>query len=758
MAITKIQDTDWNNGAAVGSVTSASCTTHFSTATTAGSLLIAFCIVHIDNLSAPTPIPTINTPTASGFTWTLARDSGASAEESASGTTNRSRVAMFYIANAASMGTGVLTTCSVSTAGATHRIDCSIDLFEFGGLSASSVLDSTAGAVGISKTPSAGNITTSDVDLVFVGGYYNQFDGGAGAGFTLTQNSFPSGTQDIRTCTEYILNSSITTYTATFGTDPSGPFDAPWGCVAAAFFNSSHVSGSNGTSTPAGVTAASAENNPSAIGTSGDGGGGGSSDGGVTGCGDCQGPHLLQLIPGFSDLPNSVLSADDPAFALHLGEIAMNATFGMVRMEVFPCLQKHGDTVPLPRSCWDGYKYSREELNYFWTVQNSTDPSTRWISGPDSLWFSNWNVNQSTGEVFSEEWYERSSTADTRLAAKSNDGSLMIFCVGQRQKTNMIIVSPPSYTSISESTIATDKPYTQDLVKHLNDNAKFSCINTEFFYLGEYVDGNTVQLAASAVDGYEYSAAECQFLHAWRWTADGTDYVQPPGQYEQAAPFQASIDPSGLVSITVTFSTSGGEGVLTAPAYGRIAAFAFCRRSATPASSPLADDFTELDLGFFFPGRTVRASELLTIKHNIDEAILSPEFFGPTEYRDEDVVPLPVSTVDGYAYSREEVQYIWSWSDTTNNAGGSHVRLPLFFGSVDPESGTVKLRTWRLPPGGPLVDDENGNAIIRVIVMATRQALHPLLTLGVINDDLLVTPADSGTLITDDSGDLINGT
>jgi hypothetical protein len=473
------------------------------------------------------------------------------------------------------------------------------------------------------------------------------------------------------------------------------------------------------------------------------------------GCGDCPGPHLLELIPGFSDLPDSVLVADDPAFALHVGEIAFNATFGMVRCEVFPCVLKHGDTVPLPSSCWDGYKYSREELTYLWAVQSSLDPSTNWISGPDSLWFMNWNVNQTTGEVFSEEWYERSSTADSRLAAKSNDGSLIIFTIAQRQKTSMIMSAPASYTAINESIIATDRPYTQDLAQHLNQNAKFSCINSEVFYLGEYTNGQTVTLPISPVDGYVYSMAECKFQHAWRWTASGTTYIQPQGSDEQAAPFQASISVSGVVSITVKFSTNGGENVITENNFGRIAAFAFCTRSATPSSGTLANNFTELDLGFFFPGATVRASEVLTIKRNIDEAILSPEFFGPTDYADAATIPLPVSPVDGYSYTRDEVQYLWSWSDTNNSApGNSHIRLPLFLGSIDPATGIVKLRTWRLPPGGPFLDDNNTFARIRVLTLATRQAIHPVVTPGNAEAN---TPADVGVANPDNSGFTVNG-
>lgn len=635
-----------------------------------------------------------------------------------------------FISNAPSMSPSQTITYSVSNPGAgSGAFTVAFDLYEFSGVINPQVVEINAGpgVTGRQFFGSAGAVSsavtaTANMDLILV--TLIAPTGGAltpGTGYTLGFNGSLVNGQFQYQCGTAIGQTSV---------GFTGSASVNWSMSAIAFKSDAADSGGGG-----------------------DGGSGGS--GGDTGCGACSGPHLLQLIPGFSDLPDNVLQAEDPAFALHVGEIATNATFGMVRMEVFPCMQIHGDTVALPTSCLDGYKYSRAELNYIWTVQNSTDHSTNWISGPDSLWFANWNVNQVTGEVFSEEWYERSSTADTRLAAKSNDGLLMVFTIAQRQKTNMIMSAPAAYNSISESTIAIDKPYTQDVAQHLNQNAKFGCVNKEFFYLGEYVTGNTVVLPVSEVDGYAYTAAECKFIHTWRWTSLGTNYLQPPGNYEQAAPFQASISAAGVVSIIVTFSTSGGENVVTATNYGRIAAFAFCTRTATPSSGTLAGDFTELSLDYFAPGRTVRASELLTIKRNIDEAILSPEFFGPTDYADAATVPTPVSTVDGYAYARDEVQYIWSWSNVKNNSGGTHVRLPLFLGSVDPDTGKVTLRCWRLPPGGPNVDDSNVNARVSVIVMAIRKSTHPL---QAITQKLNAnTPSDFSTAPIDTSIIQING-
>src|SRR2546430_6732076 len=118
----------------------------------------------------------------------------------------------------------------------------------------------------------------------------------------------------------------------------------------------------------------------------------------------------LQTPPGFSDLADSVLAANQPAFAIDLAKIYSNGAFGMVRPEIFQGIYKPGDTVALPVSDRDGYAYSRDELLYFWTVSNSANFGTGWLSALDSLFFCEWLVDQSTGVVSSDEWYRRSGS------------------------------------------------------------------------------------------------------------------------------------------------------------------------------------------------------------------------------------------------------------------------------------------------------------------------------------------------------------
>ena len=130
----------------------------------------------------------------------------------------------------------------------------------------------------------------------------------------------------------------------------------------------------------------------------------------------------LQNSPGFADLDSAVLEQDEPAFGLHMQQISDNAAFGMVELEVFQGFYHHGENVPLPVSGVDGYIYTRAECLYLWHVAYSTNPQSNWITGPDSLWFTNWNVDQATGDVFSK---SGTAAAETTCSSRSRT---MAFC------------------------------------------------------------------------------------------------------------------------------------------------------------------------------------------------------------------------------------------------------------------------------------------------------------------------------------------
>jgi hypothetical protein len=451
---------------------------------------------------------------------------------------------------------------------------------------------------------------------------------------------------------------------------------------------------------------------------------------------------ILQIPPGYSDLPDTVLATGSPTFGLDLLKIYDNAVFGLVRPEIFITQQINGDTVPLPVSPIDGYTYQQSELTYMWGIRATYDQASGWITGKDSLWYFACYVDQATGKVYMDTWYRRSGAHYEGV--HTNDGQLIVYTIAQRQKTTLVMASAPSYSTITGSTVAQDKPFTQLLAQALNDDAKFTVVDHEVFYLGEYTNGESVTLPVSPADGYHYSAAECKFQFSWRWTAPGASPMAAPALADgQLAPIKASVNSSGVVSTTIYYVDDNGS--LISFNDGRVAVFAFCQRSGTPGTiTPTADNFAEISFDDFMPGSPLPYTLIQQMIANTQQAMLAVEFFGPAAYGDGALIPLPTSPIDGYAYARSELYYLYEWSDTTNQTG-SHLRVPLFYASVDQVVGTVQLNVWRLPPGGPYIDDNNSLCRINVLTVARRKAqpAPPMITNG------LSPQSDYSTVATD---------
>jgi hypothetical protein len=285
---------------------------------------------------------------------------------------------------------------------------------------------------------------------------------------------------------------------------------------------------------------------------------------------------LLNSQPGYSDQPDSALAEQKFSLGLALAKIASNAAFGMVRMEFFKGIYVAGDTVPLPISEVDGYVYEQDEVNYTWGIYSSANSQTGWITGPDSLWYAAWNVDQNTGVVSSEEWYRKSGGLGHGV---SNDGFLYVVTVAVRQRSTLNAASSPSWGFLDPSLIKTDTPQSTSLMRILNGNAKWSSLAQESIYMGEFYGGQTVPLPVSAVDGYVYTKEEVTWAKSWRWTTVGTSYTQPAGEpYEQLASLKASITSAGVVTCKVGYSESGGQNYHEDATYGRLSVLALCSR------------------------------------------------------------------------------------------------------------------------------------------------------------------------------------
>lgn len=454
-------------------------------------------------------------------------------------------------------------------------------------------------------------------------------------------------------------------------------------------------------------------------------------------------PLTLTEPPGFADLQNSSLLHDTPALGIYLAKISQNAAFGMVRPEVFAGLYKHGETVIIPTSAVDGYQYSLSECTFVWGIQSTLNQTSGWITGPDSLWYAAWDVDQATGNVECIEYYRRSG--DNDQAAQSNDGLLQVWTICQRLKTSLTVTDPiTAYTDVADAGLVTDGPLTQAIIQGLNTNSKFSAINSEVIYMGEFVNGNTVPVAVSPADGYAYTRSQMKLQHSWRWTTLNSTFTQPDRNLGQLGPIRASIDQStGVVSVSVDYVV---DEISTQNTHGRIAVFAFCSRNDLIDTIPsTANAFAEIPDATFFPGETLRATTTLQLNKNIREAAVSSEFFGPTDYVNGNTIAAPTSPVDGYVYNlATECQIIWNWKDTSPETG-TNLRTPGFYAYVA-VTGSVGLTTWRLPPGGPY-ETTHTFCTITAVIVATRGATHAAVTVPSANPagDITSTTTDTGS-------------
>ncbi|MHB8653276.1 MAG: hypothetical protein ACYDA9_05285 [Terriglobia bacterium] len=125
---------------------------------------------------------------------------------------------------------------------------------------------------------------------------------------------------------------------------------------------------------------------------------------------------LLSTIPGFVDLPDATIAADQPLTDYSITKISNNAKFATVRPETFYGWYKNGEVVQLPASKVDGYVYARTELEYevaAW-CSRSPDPAAQTagaITKPARA-----SVNDASGTLFLMDfWAEEKNEANPGL-------------------------------------------------------------------------------------------------------------------------------------------------------------------------------------------------------------------------------------------------------------------------------------------------------------------------------------------------------
>jgi len=121
----------------------------------------------------------------------------------------------------------------------------------------------------------------------------------------------------------------------------------------------------------------------------------------------------FSVIPGFVDLADTALAADQPLTDYSLVKISNNAKFAAVRPETFYGWYRDGETVQIPVSPVDGYAYARSELEYEIAAQCSRSPAGDAATNGAAAKPARANVNDGSGTLYLMDfWVEEKNEAN----------------------------------------------------------------------------------------------------------------------------------------------------------------------------------------------------------------------------------------------------------------------------------------------------------------------------------------------------------
>lgn len=142
--------------------------------------------------------------------------------------------------------------------------------------------------------------------------------------------------------------------------------------------------------------------------------------------------------------------------------------------------------------------------------------------------------------------------------------------------------------------------------------------------------------------------------------------------------------------------------------------------------------FVDIAPQTFSPTQPVTDVAMKQLNENAKGGCVRPELIYAGWFRNGDVVPLPVSPVDGYIYSRAEVRYVVEGFSSQPAGSGfvpgqktrpalgssSGTAVNAYTADVDDETGTVAINTF-YNTGGSTAD-----GVVKVMCVCTRLSVN----------------------------------
>jgi hypothetical protein len=390
----------------------------------------------------------------------------------------------------------------------------------------------------------------------------------------------------------------------------------------------------------------------------------------------------MSAAPAFADIADSVFVQDAPLTTGMMTTMNGAAKLGVAKSEVFYMGEFYqGQLVPQPVSPIDGYTYQYYECAF--------QHSWRFTAGLGGILTVPANSNRQLDDI---------------MASVDGIGNVSVT-VDYKDDTNTGVVST------QEGLIAVFAFCRRKLLSFTTVNTT----DTETAVSESPVTAFTGKFTNATQAGQPQLFKVVNNLPASQPTIifkDGSGNVLASHFVNSGTTVSWAVPP-GTASVSYTGNSSSHSLVFT------------LYDGTTPIKfAATANDFSELDLPTFFPGVTLRASNTKQVFHNAKEAIGTAEFFGPTQYSNGQTIPLPTSLIDGYAYARTELFYVFEWALTgTGLQGATDIRIVVAQASISQATGLVSCIIYRLPGGGTFSLTNDG--ALRVLVCALRARVSP---------------------------------
>ena len=237
-----------------------------------------------------------------------------------------------------------------------------------------------------------------------------------------------------------------------------------------------------------------------------------------------------------------------------------------------------------------------------------------------------------------------------------------ISAVGVVLTGGITLATPPGFSPVDETKLIAGDILHAITVDQISQNGEFGMVRPEFFYTLQ-VDGDTVSLPVSPIDGYNYSQDELYYLWTPLTTFDAS--TGWPSQTGILFYCQWNIDQlTGIVTCKEYYHPDGNTPV-NQSSDGQLLVLTVGQRARSALGLTVPPSLATIPFSDIGTDKPVTQLLMQTLAANSKFAAVKAEVIYMGEFVDAQVVPQPISPEDGYVYSYPEVCFMSCWKWTT---------------------------------------------------------------------------------------------